>query len=496
MLPLLSLLIPTALVAAHGHHGHGLDAQNATASALVYGFPLPLFAATAIDWATTGGTTEWANNHLSHADRIATAEERTVVLPNVDTVYSVATIDLTQKDVVAEMGYYDEGRTLVWTFYDMFSNAACAIGTVRNDTLGKYLITHRYANPGCDLTPSGEYAGTIYIPTAYALTLIRNEVNNQTDLDYVRSHVQPTQTLTEIERAASSGEDCDDAAEPIANAPPLTEALLTDGIDANDKALAALQLLARFAATNPPPLASEIPKVASMLTAAGINTTTQSYTTPSSVNLTLAEGAAKATIAAVPTNPADWIRPNPDGSWVVPEPAVAGDFGSHYAERAYVGLTVYLELPESQALYPSYRAPTADTQLSFTSNNSYLVEFSGKPPATGFWSLTVYDDEGFLVDNEMDRYSVSDRGNLTYPDGTRVYGGDDEKDGKFYVLLQATDAEAIAPEWESNWLPTPAGGIPFQFYLRFYGPDDAFLDGSYIYPIISLVDANPPMPTD
>ena len=33
----------------------------------------------------------------------------------------------------------------------------------------------------------------------------------------------------------------------------------------------------------------------------------------------------------------------------------------------------------------------------------------GFPPCTGFWSLTAYGADLYLVDNEIERYSLSDR---------------------------------------------------------------------------------------
>ena len=71
-----------------------------------------------------------------------------------------------------------------------------------------------------------------------------------------------------------------------------------------------------------------------------------------------------------------------------------------------------------------------------------LFTFSGKPklkPA-GFWSLSVYGANSYLVPNPINRYEVGDRTyNLTYEDGGYVYGpqADASKDGQF--LLQPAD---------------------------------------------------------
>ncbi|KAJ7890160.1 hypothetical protein B0H14DRAFT_2209166, partial [Mycena olivaceomarginata] len=116
------------------------------------------------------------------------------------------------------------------------------------------------------------------------------------------------------------------------------------------------------------------------------------------------------------------------------------------------------------------------------SNQMYVVEFLGKPQVDGLWSLTMYDGDGFLVPNPINHYSINDRGNMTYPDGTLIYGSDSPWDSNmpFYILLQSTD-HAVSAEWESNWLPTPADSGEFHFILRWYGPTDSLTDGTYKY---------------
>lgn len=83
-----------------------------------------------------------------------------------------------------------------------------------------------------------------------------------------------------------------------------------------------------------------------------------------------------------------------------------------------------------------------DRNLQLANGESYLFTFSGKPPiaSDGFWSLTIYNSQGFLIENPLNKYEVGDRSNITYPDGTMVYGpGAVRRDGKFQVLIQAAN---------------------------------------------------------
>ena len=124
-----------------------------------------------------------------------------------------------------------------------------------------------------------------------------------------------------------------------------------------------------------------------------------------------------------------------------------GIYGSNYVERANVGIALYQEQTIDQALYvnnPRFNP------LQVTTSESYLYTIFSKPPtlSTGFWSLTLYlSDEHFFA-NHLDRYSLGDRSNLTYPDGSLVYGGPNSSstDEPFQILVQS-----IATPPPANW---------------------------------------------
>lgn len=70
------------------------------------------------------------------------------------------------------------------------------------------------------------------------------------------------------------------------------------------------------------------------------------------------------------------------------------------------------------------------------------------PPSTasltlldfGFWSLTAYNTEQALVSNPLNRYALGDRSNLTYVDGSPVYGSG-SKNESFQVLVQPANVQ-------------------------------------------------------
>ncbi|MFC7226468.1 DUF1254 domain-containing protein [Salinirubellus salinus] len=92
------------------------------------------------------------------------------------------------------------------------------------------------------------------------------------------------------------------------------------------------------------------------------------------------------------------------------------------------------------------------------------------PPATQFWSIPIYDEQGYFVDNELDRYSVNsfmlDEGRL------HVDGGE--------LVVYVQHERPSDPDAAENWLPAPEEG--FRFTARFYGPRWSLIDGSYEMP--------------
>jgi len=193
--------------------------------------------------------------------------------------------------------------------------------------------------------------------------------------------------------------------------------------------LAILNLLATFSDANPPfnISAAEMESINTNLFSAGIYG--GSYHQPAGLNLTSAYNLA---ISALQNSTPTTFKPFNNG-WQHSVPQ--GLFGSNVIARATTAQKAYLELTSDQVLY----AMTENQQMKLSSNESYIYTFSGKPPVAndGFWSLTLYDANGYLVENPLQRYAVGDRSAITHPDGRLVYGDDSAGDGVFQILVQA-----------------------------------------------------------
>jgi hypothetical protein len=77
--------------------------------------------------------------------------------------------------------------------------------------------------------------------------------------------------------------------------------------------------------------------------------------------------------------------------------------------------------------------------------NKYTLHFEkgATPPVNAFWSVTLYDTEGFQVANPLNRFAVSSWVPFKYdPDGSLTLYFQNQNPGK---------------DKEANWLPAPKG---------------------------------------
>jgi hypothetical protein len=148
--------------------------------------------------------------------------------------------------------------------------------------------------------------------------------------------------------------------------------------------------------------------------------------------------------------------------WRVLEHGV-GVYGADYLQRAAVAERLLgANLPED-AVYPSANVDESGQPLS--GGKAYTLHFEKDqlPPVNAFWSITLYDKDGFFVPNALERYAV--RGESLKRNS----------DGSVDVYVQA---DRPSKDHEPNWLPAPKNG-PFNLLLRMYWPKPSVLDGAY-----------------
>jgi hypothetical protein len=92
-----------------------------------------------------------------------------------------------------------------------------------------------------------------------------------------------------------------------------------------------------------------------------------------------------------------------------------------------------------------------------------------------FWSITLYDREGFQVANSLNRFAVSSWMPFKY-----------NADGSLDLYFQN---ESPGKDKEANWLPAPKGA--FNLTMRLYAPKSDALTGKWNPPPITRVQEVP-----
>ncbi|HEX6663519.1 MAG TPA: DUF1254 domain-containing protein [Gaiellaceae bacterium] len=139
-----------------------------------------------------------------------------------------------------------------------------------------------------------------------------------------------------------------------------------------------------------------------------------------------------------------------------------GTYGTDYLRRACVELIgLGANLPED-AIYPLIYVDVAGQPFDGANRYVWHLEADELPPVHAFWSLTLYDDEGFQVANELDRFAIGDRNHLEF-----------NTDGSLDIHIQHDEPSSGT----SNWLPAPKGS--FNLCARLYYPKPELLDGTW-----------------
>jgi hypothetical protein len=146
-----------------------------------------------------------------------------------------------------------------------------------------------------------------------------------------------------------------------------------------------------------------------------------------------------------------------------------GVYGNYYLKRAIVAdVGLGANLPED-AIYPSNLGDQSGKPLDGANKYSLHFDKDSMPPVRAFWSVTLYDSDGFQVANPLDRFAVSSWMPFKF-------GADGSLE--LYVQNQSPGADK-----EANWLPAPKG--PFNLTMRLYAPKSEALTGKWNPPPVA-----------
>ena len=168
-------------------------------------------------------------------------------------------------------------------------------------------------------------------------------------------------------------------------------------------------------------------------------------------------------------------QPCPRREWLVDEHRHDGRLWQLLSEaRDLAQLGLGANLPED-AIYPLNLGDESGKTLDGA--NAYVLHFDkgATPPVSAFWSVTLYDSDGFQVANSLNRFAVSSWMPFKY-----------DPDGSLDLYFQNASPGA---DKEANWLPAPKG--PFNLTMRLYAPQSDALTGKWNPPPVMTGKPSP-----
>jgi hypothetical protein len=401
-------------------------------------------------------------NQLAHARAYPAPDDRSVVRFNFDTLYSMAWVDVAREPVVLSVPDMGD-RYYLFQILDMWTDVFAVPGTrTSGNRAGRFAIV----GPGWEGTlPEG--IERIDAPTSLVWIIGRTQTNGRADFENVH-RIQDQYALTPLSQLGKTYV-------PPPGAPP------DPAIDARTEpskqvvALDGTAMLTRLGAlmTRFPPHANDTPILWRMRKLG--------FDAGKPFDAAKLDAATRATIDAAAKDALAAVREKATGlgtkvsGWAINTDGI-GAYGTSYRRRAAVALGgLGANLPED-AVYPSSHADVAGEP--YVGENRYRLRFEKDqlPPADAFWSLTLYDPEGFQVPNVLNRFALGDRDPLQYG-----------ADGSLELYIEH---ESPGADQESNWLPCPEGR--FNLLLRLYSPRYEVLDGKWLPPgVVKMTRGHP-----
>jgi hypothetical protein len=402
-------------------------------------------------------------NSFANIPAYPSADLKVVVRPNFDTLYSSGWLDLTKEPMIVSVPDTG-GRYYLLPMLDMWTDVFASPGWRTTGTqAGNFIIVppgwrseskDRLAEDS-SLPPNTQ---RIDAPTPYVWIIGRTKTDGPPDYDAVHK-IQAGYRITPLSQWGQPPEPVQAKIDPTIDmkTPPKVQ---VDTMPADKYFAYAAELLKLQ-----PPHITDQPIIARMKRI-GIEP-------GKSFDLDQVNPVVKKALEDVPKAAQKLME------WKIPTLArvvngwsmntdTMGVYGNYYLKRAIVAqLGLGANLPED-AIYPLNLGDESGKPLDGA--NNYTIHFNkgATPPVNAFWSVTLYDKEGFQVANSLNRFAVSGWMPFQY-----------SPDGSLDLYFQN---ESPGAEKEANWLPAPKG--PFNLCLRLYAPKSEALTGKWNPPPI------------
>jgi hypothetical protein len=396
-------------------------------------------------------------NTFDNIQAYPTADMRAVVRPNFDTLYSSAWVDLTNEPMVVSVPDTG-GRYYLLPMLDMWSDVFASPGWRTTGTKAtNFLLTPPGWNGN---VPQG--LTRINAPTPNVWIIGRTKTDGP--VDYAAVHeIQKGYKITPLSEWSKPPVAVKQTIDPGVDVktPPKTQVDTMAG----DKFFA---YAAELLKVNPPHITDE-PILARMkrigfergksFDIAKVDATVRKAIDDAPAQAQKLMAFKFPTLARVANN---WSM-NTD---------TMGVYGNYYLKRAIVAQVGLGANLTEDAIYPGSIGDENGKALDGA--NKYIIHFAkdALPPVDAFWSITLYDSEGFQIANPINRFAVS-----SWMPFKR------DVDGSLTLYFQN---ENPGSDREANWLPAPKG--PFNLTMRLYAPKSEALTGVWNPPPIKRVD--------
>jgi hypothetical protein len=381
------------------------------------------------------------------------ADFKGVVRTNFDTLYSIAWLDLTREPLVVSAPD-TAGRYYLLPMLDMWTDVFASPGW---RTTGTQAVDFLVTPPGWSgKAPDG--LTPIAAPTSYVWIIGRTRTDGPADYSAVNA-IQAGYKVTPLSRWGKVPEPVTVKIDQTVDmkTPPMVQ---VDTMPVGTYFAYAAELLKLH-----PPHVTDQPIIAQMK---GIG-----IEPGKSFDISGLDSEVRKGVEAAPAEAQQLMK------WKVPTIArvanywsmntdTMGVYGNYYLKRAIVTqLGLGANLPDD-AIYPLNLADETGKPLDGANRYTIHFEKGATPPVRAFWSLTLYDSDGFQVGNALNRFAVSSWMPFVY-----------NADGSLDLYFQT---DSPGKDKEANWLPAPKA--PFNLTMRLYSPESDALTGKWNPPPI------------
>ena len=438
------------------------EAYEIAREAYIYAYPLVLMHVSFQQFTNyaepTGIVTQAPYNQFSHAKAFPPADFKTVVRPNVDTLYSSANLDLGPEPMVLSVPA--SGRYFMLPLLSLWTDVFAVPGTRTtgpNTARDFLLVGPKWRGK----VPSG--LEVIRSPTRFVGIGGRTQTNGVADY----KNVHKTQAGYRLTPLSAWGKG--NYVPPKGKVDPAIDMKTPPPVQIEK--IDAATYFARFAAVlkdNPPgpfdyPMIHRLERVGFKqgqrfdLNAA-----------PSTIKLAFERAITdgKATVAKA----AKQASGEGEKGWVYT--TRSGAYGVDYSYRAAIALCCLGENLPQDAVYPSLSTDSEGRPLDGESRYVLYFDKGRFPPVDAFWSVTAYDSDGYFIPNALKRLALGDRDKLVT-----------NADGSLDLFIQP---DSPGTDKEGNWLPVAKA--PFTLLMRLYSPKAAILDGTWTPPAVKRVE--------